>query len=468
MRIFPVLVVFAVFAGCGCCLAHEQLPEGSPPPVRLIVDTDMGLDDVRSLFALLSDSHIDLQGIITVEGSASLGKGMDNLIGLLETHDRYDIPLYRGSGFPHGETPAWRETANRLAGVPFPPPRSLTPVGDARKALVHLIEEKRDSIHYLALGPLTNLAWIEKSAPGTLRDLHTIWIPVVLSEDGTVEGWNLFYDRASTEEILRENDLPIILIDLAGKEALRPCRVFAAVKDSTLAARWITKVADVVCPQSHHQIISDELAAAVLLDPQLMTLSSHAYRVGRGEGDALRIDSMEKGNVHVATISSFEQAIEVLQGLWQEPHVHVHESPGEESIPPEILVKTFHGHLGPYVVLGYRMGRYALELTGSEGHFDIAAEVHSPLEPPRSCFIDGVQLGSGCTLGKGNIEVHEYQGPAYVIFKPTQGKILTLRIRPEIPDLITRLIREKGVEEAGEVLLREEKELLFLLDRPSE
>jgi formylmethanofuran dehydrogenase subunit E len=114
------------------------------------------------------------------------------------------------------------------------------------------------------------------------------------------------------------------------------------------------------------------------------------------------------------------------------------------------------------------MGRYALELSGSEGHFGISAEVHSPLKPPASCFIDGVQLGSGCTLGKRNIEVREFQGPAYVIFKTEEGEILTLRIRPGIPELITRLIREKGVEEAGEILLEENTQLLFSIDGPSE
>jgi hypothetical protein len=46
--------------------------------------------------------------------------------------------------------------------------------------------------------------------------------------------------------------------------------------------------------------------------------------------------------------------------------------------------------------------------------FDLAAHVHSPLEPPPSCLIDGVQLGSGCTLGKGNIRVSEHDGPAWV------------------------------------------------------
>lgn len=77
------------------------------------------------------------------------------------------------------------------------------------------------------------------------------------------------------------------------------------------------------------------------------------------------------------------------------------------EIPRDYLVQDlarFHGHLGPYIVLGYRIGRQALEILGGDP-FSINAEVFCSGVPPQSCLADGVQLGSGCTLGKGNIEV---------------------------------------------------------------
>jgi formylmethanofuran dehydrogenase subunit E len=64
----------------------------------------------------------------------------------------------------------------------------------------------------------------------------------------------------------------------------------------------------------------------------------------------------------------------------------------------------FHGHLGPFIVLGYRMGRRALtELGGNP--FSLKAQVYCSGITPQSCLADGIQLGSGCTLGKGNIEL---------------------------------------------------------------
>lgn len=65
---------------------------------------------------------------------------------------------------------------------------------------------------------------------------------------------------------------------------------------------------------------------------------------------------------------------------------------------------VFHGHLGPYIVLGYRIGRYASNYFGNNP-FGMKAVVHCSGTTPQSCLADGVQLGSGCTLGKGNIEL---------------------------------------------------------------
>jgi formylmethanofuran dehydrogenase subunit E len=65
---------------------------------------------------------------------------------------------------------------------------------------------------------------------------------------------------------------------------------------------------------------------------------------------------------------------------------------------------AFHGHLGPYIVLGYRIGRYAREYFCNDA-FEMSAVVHCSGTPPQSCIVDGVQIGSGCTMGKRNIDL---------------------------------------------------------------
>jgi formylmethanofuran dehydrogenase subunit E len=89
-----------------------------------------------------------------------------------------------------------------------------------------------------------------------------------------------------------------------------------------------------------------------------------------------------------------------------------------------------HGHLGPFLIAGIRMGLLALKLLESGGYFGIEARSESGTIPPLSCLIDGVQIGTGCTLGKGNIQVTEERRPR-VHFSSTSGKQVTIELRPD-------------------------------------
>lgn len=70
----------------------------------------------------------------------------------------------------------------------------------------------------------------------------------------------------------------------------------------------------------------------------------------------------------------------------------------------------FHGHDGPYMVIGLRMGLTALEILDCKGWFDLKCEVRLHWNPPDSCVIDGIQSSTGCTMGKRNISVVEQPG----------------------------------------------------------
>ncbi len=82
---------------------------------------------------------------------------------------------------------------------------------------------------------------------------------------------------------------------------------------------------------------------------------------------------------------------------------------------------AFHGHLGPYIVLGYRIGRYAKKNFCSDP-FQMKAVVFCEGVPPQSCLADGVQIGSGCTLGKRNIEISVSDSLAVEFYTENENK----------------------------------------------
>jgi formylmethanofuran dehydrogenase subunit E len=63
----------------------------------------------------------------------------------------------------------------------------------------------------------------------------------------------------------------------------------------------------------------------------------------------------------------------------------------------------FHGHLGPYLVLGILLGDFALKKLKCKKYFGIKVKVWGANKKPKSCLIDGLQLATGATYGKGNI-----------------------------------------------------------------
>jgi formylmethanofuran dehydrogenase subunit E len=63
----------------------------------------------------------------------------------------------------------------------------------------------------------------------------------------------------------------------------------------------------------------------------------------------------------------------------------------------------FHGHLGPWLVLGVLMGEYAVKALKGKKYFGMEVKVWGANKRPRSCLVDGLQLSTGATYGKGNI-----------------------------------------------------------------
>ena len=117
-------------------------------------------------------------------------------------------------------------------------------------------------------------------------------------------------------------------------------------------------------------------------------------------------------------------------------------------------LKKFHGHLGPYLVIGYRMGLIANRKLGEDA-FAKRALAMTGTTPPISCMIDGVQLSSGCTLGKGNIAVEDRKEPRVIFTSKAGDRSIEIILRPEIE----RRMKEEMTRENTEAMGREFYEL---------
>ncbi len=87
-----------------------------------------------------------------------------------------------------------------------------------------------------------------------------------------------------------------------------------------------------------------------------------------------------------------------------------------EDHPLLIAASRFHGHVGPFLAIGLRMGGMANEVLGRDP-MKMEASVRVEARPPRSCVLDGIQYSTGCTMGKGNIAIEPSPGEVAATFR---------------------------------------------------
>ncbi len=117
---------------------------------------------------------------------------------------------------------------------------------------------------------------------------------------------------------------------------------------------------------------------------------------------------------------------------------------------------SFHGHLGPFLTIGYLAGKMATELLKPRDIHDMKAIVSLPLKTPFSCIIDGVQCSSRCTLGKLNIKVRNSE-KVTIIFENRDGGRIELQVKEDVIERCLTL----SMEEAVKWLLSLKREEIF-------
>ena len=120
-------------------------------------------------------------------------------------------------------------------------------------------------------------------------------------------------------------------------------------------------------------------------------------------------------------------------------------------------IKNLHGHVGPWNVLGWRMGKAALrELNGTWGQHELDIICYIPLKTPYSCIADGLVVGTGNSIGRLDIRLAEALAMADVhvgirrkdgtgpvlLLKPNQKYLEQIRHAPDAQ--LESLARECG------------------------
>jgi pyrimidine-specific ribonucleoside hydrolase len=433
--VFIFVVFVSIQAG-----AHEMR-------VPVILDTDMALDDVRTLILLLNSPHVQIKGIVTSDGSSSARIGYENLIRLLEFLHIKNIPVATGKSLQQPEPP-WREVSEALGWAELPEaPHTGTPE-EAYSLISRVTQASDESVTYICLGPLTNLAEALSRNPSLEHRISSIVFSGT-PPDWAEADWNTARDLAAARRVF-SSGMTIYCFHLKAPDLLSFDKEFLedVEKGDSASSDLFTLLhrdqrIRTRLEEGHFQPW-DETIAIYLHDPSvgsfqkvegrsaLFVLSGWDREGARNTYLEMLSGQTEKEltpripvvlNRYPTNPNDFREDIKPLIP----DIIGLH---GVEEFKAVLLTNELHRHLGTYSILGAKMGIRARELLGASLD-GLHVESEAGLKPPLSCMNDGLQVATGASLGRGTIRVLNGSAKPAARFSDGQ-RMLRLQIRDDV------------------------------------
>ncbi len=146
--------------------------------MRLIIDTDVGVDDAHALMMALACPDVTVDCITTVVGNIDLESVVRNVGTVLDVMDM-DIPFYRGASSPL--VAPWKFETEFVHGADGlgdlqhrPPARHFPAQGHAVHEILARSAAAPGEITLVAIGPLTNVALALRLDPGLPQRLKRL------------------------------------------------------------------------------------------------------------------------------------------------------------------------------------------------------------------------------------------------------------------------------------------------------
>jgi formylmethanofuran dehydrogenase subunit E len=111
--------------------------------------------------------------------------------------------------------------------------------------------------------------------------------------------------------------------------------------------------------------------------------------------------------------------------------------------------RKLHGHLGPFLVIGVRMGVIAKKTlcASDEQCALLRAKVAVPLFPPYSCLLDGIQVSTTCTIGNQRLTIENSEEICANFTKHNASKTVKITLNPKMMKELKKKLSEDALTE---------------------
>ena len=193
----------------------------SGSPRKVIFDTDPGIDDAMALLYLHVCDNLELLGITTIYGNASIENCTNNTLFLCEQFG-VAAPVYRGAnrsltGEKPGNYPDFVHGKNGLADIDVKVSEKSVEDQDASSFLVESTKANPNEITIIAVARLTNIALaINKDPTFASRVKEIIFMGGAANCDGNVTTWaeaNIVGDPEAASVVFNSG-IPLVMVGL--------------------------------------------------------------------------------------------------------------------------------------------------------------------------------------------------------------------------------------------------------------
>lgn len=129
----------------------------------------------------------------------------------------------------------------------------------------------------------------------------------------------------------------------------------------------------------------------------------------------------------------------------------------------------FHGHLGPFLVIGVRMGFIGVrELKGKENSEKLRVTAMLRHQVPFSCIVDGIQVATKCTIGNQKLKLIDSPEIA-AEFELQEGEKITVTVNPTTFDrlkgrLLSENVSQEETQKLAYMIASMPEEELFIIE----
>jgi pyrimidine-specific ribonucleoside hydrolase len=410
MKKISVFIAWIAILGIGLYLQPGQAK------YHVIIDTDCGFDDLRAILMFLADHEFEVLAITTSEGSLAPSDGLIKVRSLLKTLHHEGIPTAAGRSLDI-QPPSWRSFCQNIRWGEedrSPPANSMSAID----LLSSAFENEGEKIRLVCLGSLTTASDFYSQHPEMKSKIERV---VWYNDDvGASKGFNYTVNEKAAEQIFKSG----IKIEIIKAQDQSPLgfdsgflRKLAKVK--TPYARLLSKSFESKEIQGKkavsHLILRDDLAPLFILSPEIFiseqkaNISLNALKDESAKTTALemiiKILSLQM-DTECQAFANFPDAPAFFAPDIRPYIFEIIERHGESEWRAAVLTNELHGHLGIYSLIGVKMGIRAREYFNI-GVDDMAVLSFAGRKPPLSCLNDGLQVGTGATLGHGLITVSD-------------------------------------------------------------